>query len=84
MDTDTVFDGPAPAQVSRALARQRDNLLDWNIFVDDARHDLDAAVEHLRNCVRERDRVASIVEALEKFALEVRTVEGGEPGAGAA
>lgn len=46
------------AALRRAIARQRDAVLDWDIVVDDARRDVDRALEALREGVRERGRAA--------------------------
>jgi hypothetical protein len=59
---------PTRADVRRAIERQRDNVLDADIAVDDARRDLDAAVERLRGAVSDRDRDAVHLQHLIELA----------------
>jgi hypothetical protein len=45
-------------QLSQQIERWRDNLLDWDIRVDDDRRDVDAAVVRLQESVHQRDAAA--------------------------
>jgi hypothetical protein len=40
------------------ITRLRDHLIDWDLHVDDARRDMERAIQNLRSAVRERDRFA--------------------------
>lgn len=53
-----------------AINRQRENLIDLNIVVDDARSDVNRAVERLQVAVRERDRGAAHLQHLEHLEHE--------------
>jgi hypothetical protein len=44
--------------IEHAIDVWRENLIDLDIQVVDARHVVDAALEHLREAVRERDAAA--------------------------
>jgi hypothetical protein len=59
---------PTRADVRRTIERQRDALIDLDSAVDDARRDVDAAVERLRVQVSERDRGAVHLQHLIELA----------------
>jgi hypothetical protein len=66
-------DGP----VLRALIfRQEHAVLDWEIVVDDLRHELNAGVERLRAAVREQNRAAADLERLRAFHTDGPIVAG--------
>jgi hypothetical protein len=58
-------------ELERQLLILRESVIDWTLIVDEARRDLDAAVEHFKHCVRVRDRVAGRLAELEAFASVV-------------
>jgi hypothetical protein len=45
------------------ITRLRDHLIDWDLFVDDARRDMERAIRNLQGAVRERDRFAAQLAA---------------------
>jgi hypothetical protein len=56
------------AHIDRELAneRLRDSVIDLDIVVDDARRDVDAALDRLRAAVRDRDAaLRELLEAIE-------------------
>jgi hypothetical protein len=60
-----------PELSRRSLARFRENMIDCEIAVDDARQAVDAAVEHLRIAVCERDRAVRHLQDLESLLVRL-------------
>lgn len=52
------------AMTTEAIERQRQNVADLDIVVNDARAELERAVERLQASVRERDRAAVHLQQL--------------------
>jgi len=58
----------------RHLVRQlRESVWDWDVLVDDARKEINVAVQRLRFAVAERDRLAAHLEAAITAEVEAQT-----------
>lgn len=66
--------GNQRARLRRAIARQRDRVLDWGIAVDDARADVDRNLDRCRESVREQNRAAAHLAYLIKLHNEIEAV----------
>jgi len=53
------------------IARWRENLLDFELVVDDKRQAIDRALDELRAAVRERDRAAAHLQHLVGLASDL-------------